>query len=71
MPLLNAFPAAGGGSIMLRDKYRMPPHWRLFTIILRILSSDPGIYKLICVFFDGFETFGGDIVSIFLRQFES
>jgi len=65
MPLLNAFPATSCCR-MLSDEYRMPSHRGLFAIILRKVGRNPGIYKLKRVFFDGFKTFGGNIVSVFL-----
>ena len=50
---------------MLGDKCRITSHWCLFAVILRILSSDPGIYELKCVLFDGFETFGSNVITTF------
>jgi len=67
MPLLNAFPATGSGG-MLGDENRMPSHRRLFSIILRKIRRNPGIYKLKGVFLDSFETFGGNVISIFLGK---
>jgi hypothetical protein len=66
MPLLNAFPATCG-SCMLRNEHWMPSHRCLFPIILWKFRGNPGIYKLEGVLFDGFETFGGNVISIFLR----
>jgi proteasome lid subunit RPN8/RPN11 len=66
MPFLNAFSATGGGC-MLSDEDRMSSHRCLFAIILWKSRCDSGIYKLKCVFFDGFETFGGNVITgIFL-----
>jgi hypothetical protein len=50
---------------MLCDKYRMSSHWCLFAVILGKIRGNPGMYLLICVIFDGFEAFGGDLISIF------
>jgi hypothetical protein len=55
---------------MLSDEHRMPSHWRLFTIILWKIRGNSGIYKLICVLFDGFKTFGGYVISVFLGKLE-
>ena len=66
MPLLNAS-SATGGSCVLGNENRMTYHWRLFAVVFRKIGSNPGIYKLICVIFDGFETFGGNVVSVFFR----
>jgi hypothetical protein len=65
MALRNTPPATGGGG-MLRDEHRMSPHKILFTIILGKIRGNPGIYKLKHVLFDYFETFGGDVVLVFL-----
>jgi hypothetical protein len=51
---------------MLSDEYRMPPHRRLFAVIFWKIRRNSGIYKLMCVIFDGFKTFGGDVISVFL-----
>jgi hypothetical protein len=64
MPLLNAPPATGGGG-MLGDEKRMPSHRGLFSVILGKIKGNPGIYKLKCVLFDGFETFGGNLIPVF------
>jgi proteasome lid subunit RPN8/RPN11 len=61
---LNAFSATGGGCI-LSDEDRMSSHRCLFAIILWKIRRNPGIYKFKCVFFDGFETFGGNVISVF------
>jgi len=55
---------------MLGNKYWMPSHRRLLAIILRKVGRNPGIYKLKCMLFDGFETFCGYVFTIFLKQFE-
>ena len=55
---------------MLCDKNRMPSHWGLFAIILWKIRGNPGIYKLKGVFLDDFETFGDDVISVFLGQLE-
>jgi len=52
---------------MLCDENRMTSHRRLFTVILGKIGNNPGIYKLKCVLFDGFETFGGNVLSILFR----
>jgi hypothetical protein len=59
-------PATGGGCV-LGDENRMPSHRGLFAVILGKIRGNPGIYKLKCVLFDGFETFCGYVISIFLR----
>jgi hypothetical protein len=65
VPFLNTFSTTGGGSV-LRDEYWMAFHWCLLAIIFRKSRRNPGIYKLISVVSDGFETFGGNVVSVFL-----
>lgn len=65
MPLLNAPPAAGGRGV-LGDEDRMPPHGCLFAVILGKIGGNPGIHKIKCVVFDGFEAFGGSVIAIFL-----
>ena len=55
---------------MLSDEDRVPSHRCLFTIILWEIKGKPGIYKLKCMLFDGFETFCGYVFTIFLKQFE-
>jgi hypothetical protein len=65
MPFLNTFPTTGGGSV-LSDEYWMSFHRRLLAIVFRKCRSNPGVYKLICVVSDGFETFGGNVISVFL-----
>ena len=47
-------------------EYRMPSHRCFITIILGKIRGNPGIYKLEYMLFDGFETFGDDVISIFL-----
>jgi len=69
MPFLNTFPTTGGGSV-LSDENRMSSHQRSLAIVFRKCGRNPGIYKLICVIFDGFETFGGNVISVFLCKFE-
>jgi hypothetical protein len=64
MPLLNAFPATGGGG-MLGNKNWMPSHRCLFAIIHREIRCNPGIYKLKRMLFDGWKTFGGNVITIF------
>jgi hypothetical protein len=61
MPFLNAFPATSCCR-MLGDEYWMHPHWCLFAIILGKIRCNPGIYKVKCVVFDGFEFFGGNVM---------
>ena len=51
---------------MLSNENRMPSHRCLFAVILGKIRRNPGIYKLKCVVFDGFETFGGYVISVFL-----
>jgi len=51
---------------MLGDENWMPSPRSLFAIIFRVIRRNPGIYKLKCMLFDGFETLGGDIIPIFL-----
>lgn len=67
MPLLNASPATGGRG-MLGDEHRMPFHRCLFAVIFWKIRRHPGIYKLKCMVFDGFETFGCYVIAIFLGQ---
>jgi len=69
MPLLNAFPASGGGGMLCYEN-RMPSHWGLFAIIFWKSGRNPGVYKLKGVLFDSFETFGGNVISIFLGKLE-
>jgi hypothetical protein len=64
MPLLDTS-SATGGSCMLGNEYRMPSHRCLLAIISGKIRGNPGIYKLKCVLFDGFETFGGYVISVF------
>jgi hypothetical protein len=64
MPLLNASPATGRGGV-LSDEDRMPSHGCLFAVIFGEIRGNSGIYKLKCVFLDGFETFGANVISIF------
>jgi len=59
-----------GGGCVLGDENRMPPHRCLLAIVLWSGRCNPGIYKLVCVIFDGFEAFGGDVIPIFRGQFE-
>jgi hypothetical protein len=65
MPLLNAFPATGGGS-MLGDENWVPSDRCLFPIILWKIRCNPAIYKLKRVVFNGLKTFGGNIIQVFL-----
>jgi hypothetical protein len=65
MPFLYTSPATGG-SCMLNDENRMTSHRCLFAVISWISRRNPGFYELICVIFDGFETFGGDVITVFL-----
>jgi hypothetical protein len=65
MPFLDTFPTTGGGSV-LSDEYWMPFHRCLLAIIFRKSWRNPGVYESIGVVFDGFETFGGDVISVFL-----
>jgi hypothetical protein len=65
MPFLNTFPTTGSGSV-LSDEYWMPFQWCLLAIVFRKCGSNPGIYKLVRVVSDGFESFGGNVISVFL-----
>jgi hypothetical protein len=69
MPFLDTFSATCGGG-MLSNEYWMIFHRRLLAIIFRKSGGNPGVYKLVCVVFDGFETFGCNVISVFLRKFE-
>jgi len=51
---------------MLSDEDRMPFHRCLLTIIFWKVGRNPGINKLKCVLLDDFETFGGDVIPVFL-----
>ena len=53
---------------MLCYEDRMVFHRRLFTVIFRKSGRNPGINKLKGMFLDSFETFGGDVISVFLGQ---
>jgi hypothetical protein len=66
MPFLNTFPATRGGG-MMGDEDPMPSHWCLFAVIFRKIGRNPGIYKLKFMLFDGFKTFSGYLISVFLR----
>ncbi len=55
---------------MLSDEDRMPSHRCLFAIIFWKRGRYPGIYKLIGVLFDGFKTFGGDVIPVFSGELE-
>jgi hypothetical protein len=63
MPFLSTFPTTDG-SCMLSNENRMPSHRSLFAVIFGKSGRNPGIYKLICVIFNGFETFGGNITGL-------
>ena len=65
MPLLDTSSATGGGC-MLGNEYRMPSHPCLFAVILGKIRRNSGIYELICVLYDGFKTFGGYLIPVFL-----
>ena len=65
MPLLTTASATRGGG-MLGNEYRMPPPRCLFAIIPGKIRCNSGIYKLKRLLSDGFKTFGGNIVSVFL-----
>ena len=69
MPLLDTTSTKCGGC-ELDDENRMPSHRGLFSVILGKIKGNSGIYKLKCVLFDGFETFGGNLIPVFLKQFE-
>jgi hypothetical protein len=65
MPLCNTPPTTGGGCV-LSDEHGMTSHRCLFAIIFWKSGRDPGTYKLIGVIFDGFKTFAGDVIQVFL-----
>ena len=43
-------------------------HRCLLAVIFRESGRNSGIYELKSMFFDSFETFGGDVISVFLSQ---
>jgi len=43
----------------------MPPHGCLFAVILGKIRGNSGIHKVKRVVFDGFEAFGGSVITIF------
>ena len=53
---------------MLRYEDRMIFHRCLLAVIFGKSGSNPGFYKLKGMFLDIFETFGGDVISVFLGQ---
>ena len=53
---------------MLGNEDRMVFHWCLSAIIFGKSGRNPGIYKLKGMFRDSFETFGGDVIPVFLVQ---
>ena len=53
---------------MLCDEDRVVFHGSLFAVIFRKSGCNPGIYKLNSMFPDSFETFGGDVISVFPGQ---
>ena len=53
---------------MLCYEDRMVFHRCLFTVIFRKSGRNPGIYKLKGMFPDSFDTFGGDVIPVFLGQ---
>jgi len=65
MPLLNA-PPATCGCRMLSNENRMTPHRCLSTIIFWKIRCNSRVYKLECMVFDGFDTFGDNVISVFL-----
>jgi hypothetical protein len=62
---LKYTPATGGGC-ELDDENRMPSHRGLLSVILGEIRGIPGINKLKRMRFDGFETFGSYVISVFL-----
>ena len=66
---LKRTPATVGGCVVINEN-RMPSHWGLFAIIFWKSGRNPGVYKLKGVLFDSFETFGGNVISIFLGKLE-
>jgi hypothetical protein len=69
MPLLDTTSTKCGGG-MLSDENWMPSHRCVFAVILWKIMSNPFIYELKRVLFDCFETFGGNLIPVFLKQFE-
>jgi hypothetical protein len=69
MPFLNTTPTAGGGG-MLRNENWVPSHWRLSTIVFRILWSYFGFNEIDSVLQDFIDTFILDILPVFFGQFE-
>ena len=65
MPFWNTTPATGSGWMLCYED-RMVFHRCLFAVIFRKSGRDSGNYKLKGMFLDSFETFGGDVISIFL-----
>jgi len=55
---------------MLGNEYRMSFHRCLFAVIFRKIGGNSRIHKLKCMRFDGFETFGGNVIAILLCQSE-
>ena len=62
-----AAPATGGGCV-LGEENRMVFHRCLLAVIFRESGRNSGIYELKGMFFDSFETFGGDVIPVFLGQ---
>lgn len=51
---------------MLSNEDRMASHRCLLAVILGKIGRNSGVNKLICVVSDGFETFAGYVISVFL-----
>jgi hypothetical protein len=56
---------------MLCNEDRMPPHWRLFTIILGMCRRRPCPDEINGVGADGIDALGLDVLWILIRQFET
>lgn len=64
MPLCQAAAATGGGG-MLRYKYRVAAHWRLFTVVFRVCRRKATIDKIARMAEDYRHAFVGKIVLVF------
>ena len=69
MPLLDTTSTTCVCDIQ-RFEHRISFYRCLFPIILWKIMSNPFIYELKRVLFDCFETFGGNLIPVFLKQFE-
>ena len=67
MPLLSASATTGRGG-MLGNEDGMTSHRCLFAVIFWKLRRDSRIHKLKSMRFDGFNTFGGDVIAVFWGQ---